>query len=430
MEVTVKRLIKNFFSLNAIQIANFVFPLLTLPYIVRVIGPEKYGTINFAQAVIAYFTLVMLYSFDLSVTREVSARRDDKEFVSRIFYTVISTRLFLFVCLSLPFVLLLLVPRFSIEWKVFIILFFMNLGVALFPMFFFQGIEQMTRVALFNFLIKFIFTVSIFLFLRTEQDYLVVPFSLTLGHVIVGIISFLYAIRRYSLQFYFPSFEEVKTLLQKGGRLFISSITINLYTTTNTVLLGLFVGDVAVGYFAAAEKIVTIVQSLTLFPLSQVLFPFFSKIIHDDREKGIQHLEHVYVWVGIGSFLASVVVFTFAPIVVQILYGYKFTPAVPVLYILSWLLFLRGLSGITGIQGLLNLKMDREYLRITTLGMILCIVLNIFFLPLFSERGAALAWILTEIFISSAMLYVLQKRGIFSLSFTKIKTILSRLPNV
>ncbi|MCX7983362.1 MAG: flippase [Bacteroidetes bacterium] len=430
MERTIKRLLQNFFSLNLVQFANYIFPLITLPYIVRIIGPERYGTINFAQAVIQYFTLVVLYSFDLSITREVSAHRDDRVYLSRIFYTVLSARLLLFFCLAVPLMGLLLIPRFATNWQIYIALYCMNLGFALFPMFLYQGIEEIQKVAFFNFLIKLIFTISIFIFLRTESDYLFVPVSTSLGYLVVGIIACIYAIYRYSLMFYRVKLREIALLLHDGFRLFVSSITINLYTTTNTVLLGLFIGDVAVGYFAAAEKIVTIVQSLTLYPLTQTLYPFFSKTMHDDHRRGVKILEQGVVWVGVITFFLSVIVTLLGPTILRILYGTKFIPATSVLTILAWLLFLRGLSGMCGIQGLLNLKMDTDYLRITTVGMFFCLILNVFLLPHFAERGTALAWIITETYIAGAMYTVLKKKGVLTLTFSKIRTILSRVPYV
>ena len=97
----IKRIIKNFFSLSGLQIANYVFPFITLPYIVRVIGPEKYGTLNFAQALLGYLNLLILYAYDLSATREISTHRQDQRQVSKIFFTVIGARLFLFAASSL-----------------------------------------------------------------------------------------------------------------------------------------------------------------------------------------------------------------------------------------------------------------------------------------------------------------------------------------
>ena len=103
-------LIQNFTSLSILQIANYLFPLIVLPYVVRILGPAKYGLINFAAAFIAYFSLMCDYGFSLSGTKEISIIRDDKEKLSRTFSTIITIKLLLSVVSSLLFISGLVLP--------------------------------------------------------------------------------------------------------------------------------------------------------------------------------------------------------------------------------------------------------------------------------------------------------------------------------
>ena len=108
-----KRLISNFFSLSSVEAANYIFPLITLPYLVRVLGPEKYGLINFAAAFIYYFVLLTDYGFNLSATREVSINRENKQKVLKIFNSVMFVKLILMIIsLIIMLAVIFFIPKF------------------------------------------------------------------------------------------------------------------------------------------------------------------------------------------------------------------------------------------------------------------------------------------------------------------------------
>ncbi len=431
MGQTVRRLAKNYFALNTLQIANYLLPVITLPYIVRVIGAELYGSISFAQAIVHYFTLIVQYSFDYSVTREISAHRHDVKYVSKLFYTVVATKLFLCVVTIIPFLILIsFVPKFQTNFVLYIVVFLINFGYALFPVFYFQGIEKLSRVATFNLFIKIFFTLGVFIFLRSESDYLIVPLSHSLGQIVIGGIAFSYAIISGSLGFSFVTFKEIVMLLKHGFKLFASSVVVSLYTTTNTVLLGILTNDTIVGYYAAAEKIEALVERISLNPLVQILYPFFSKAFHNDKKKASEYLEKALIWIPLVCFFISLALMLSAPLIVKIVFGVNFAPAIPVLMVLAWLLFMRSINNISAIQGLMNLKMDKEFLQVTLIGMFLCISLNFLLVPLWSAVGTATAWIITELFIVLASMYILIKKQIVSFTVSKIKTIIRTKFNV
>ncbi len=129
-----RTLVSNFTSLSVLQAANYLFPLIILPYVVRVLGPGKYGLINFALAFIAYFNLISEYGFNLSGTKAISLVRDSKKELSRTFSVI----LFIKIVLSVFSFLLLLVivysiPFFNNNWEIYLLSFGMVIGWILFP---------------------------------------------------------------------------------------------------------------------------------------------------------------------------------------------------------------------------------------------------------------------------------------------------------
>jgi len=137
-----RSLIHNFTSLSVLQVANYLFPLITLPYIVRVIGPAKYGLINFAAAFIAYFNLICDYGFSLSGTKKFSIIRDDKEKLSKTFSTILSIKLLLSLISAFVLgIIVLLIPIFNGHWEVYLLSSGFVIGGVLFPNWFYHGIE-------------------------------------------------------------------------------------------------------------------------------------------------------------------------------------------------------------------------------------------------------------------------------------------------
>ena len=190
---TKKILLTNLFSLSGIQVINYIVPLLVVPYIVRIIGPELYGFINFALAFITYFALIINYGFDLSATREISINRDDKEKLSETFSSVIIVKFLLFLITLLIFLpLVFFIPKFNHDKELFIFTYLMLIGNIFLPVWLFQGLEKLARLSFFNFIIKISYGAAIFLFIREKNDYLLIPLILSLSQMIIGIAAFIY----------------------------------------------------------------------------------------------------------------------------------------------------------------------------------------------------------------------------------------------
>lgn len=408
-----KTLITNLFSLSGMQIANYLLPLLTIPYIVRIIGPENFGLINFAQAFVSYFLLVISFSFDLSATRELALNKNNKQKVSEIFYSVFSAKILLFIiCTIVFFFLIIFVEKFHKDFLLYVFTYLLIVGNVFFPTWFFQGMEKLTRLAFFNLSIRIVYTVSIFLFIKNQNDYLFIPLLSAIAQIVLGIAAFIYAIKFFNLKFSSAFIKESFQRYKEGFSIFTSNVAISLYSTTNIVILGFFAEHVHVGYFSAAMKLSMVFYGVILVPISIAFFPHIGSVMSNSREGGINILKKLTFIVGALTLFVSIILFVFAEPIVRIIFGVKFLEAITCVRIISFLPFVIGLNNIFAVQGLLNLKMDKQFLIITSAGAVLSIALNFILAPKFYENGTAAAWLLTESFITVAAFVVLLRKNI------------------
>ena len=407
-----KRLLENFLSLSVLQGANYILPLITLPYLVRVLGPEKFGLIAFAQSFIQYFNILTDYGFNLSATREISIYRDNKEKISEIFSSVMIIK---FGLLVLSFIIMSVIvfsfEKFKKDWLIYYLTFGMVLGQILFPVWFFQGMERMKYITILNIVAKGIFTICIFIFIRKMADYLYVPLINSTGLLVAGGLSLRIVSKDFGIKFILPSFKAIKHQLKEGWHIFISTVAISLYTTSNTFILGLFTNNTIVGYYAAAEKIIKAVQGL-LSPISQTVYPHISKLASESKERALNFIRKLVKIVGGISFVISFSIFIFANFVVNILLGPQYQQSIIVLRILAFLPFIIGLSNIFGIQTMLTFNLKQAFSKILISAGLLNIVLALILAPLYQHIGISIAVLTTEIFVTLSMFFYLKKKGI------------------
>ena len=188
-----RKILNNFFSLTALQLSNYIIPLMTLPYLTRVLGREKYGLTAFAQAFIQYFILITDFGFNLSATREIAINRESDEKVSRIFSSVITIKIFLLILSFFTLIIIIFnVPKFSADSDLYYLTFLSVIGSTLFPQWFYQGIEKMKFIAIFSVSAKAFFTLGIFIFIKEPGDYLWLPILNSLGFIVSGLIGVLF----------------------------------------------------------------------------------------------------------------------------------------------------------------------------------------------------------------------------------------------
>ncbi len=408
---------RNVFSLYMLQFANYILPFITMPYLVRVLGPEKFGFVAFGQSMMAYLVLLVNYGFDWSATRAIATERNNLQQVGHIACNVWAAKLLLCV---LSFIILvgltILVPRF---WEMSIllyILFGIVVGNALFPQWLFQGLERMVTISTINLVMKIVITAFIFILVHEPEDFLKYAGLLGGQWFGAGILGFLWSIWRFRIRIELPRWRDIIQVLREGWAIFLSTAAISFYTTGNAFILGLLTNNMIVGYYSAAERIVKALHSL-VSPLSQGFYPRVSSKASLGKEEGLHWARRALIFIGGMGAIISVGLLAGTPFIVKILLGSQYEPSIPVMRILSFLPFLIALSNVFGVQVMLPFHLDKPFLVILMIAGIINVLLAFVFVPLWQAVGMAIAVTLTEFYVTTSMFFYLQVKGLSIISY-------------
>lgn len=398
-------LVKNIRSLFALQIINYLLPLVTVPYVVRVVGIENFGLLSFGLAVAAYCNLVCDYGFNLSATREISLNRDNHNELLKIYSSTLTVKIALclgcFVVLSL---LCYLNEFFAANSLLVKCSFLLVVAQVLFPVWFFQGLENMGVVTHVNILSKTFFTLLIFNFVKTKEDFLLVPIFTAIGYILGALISIWYAWDRYGMRYKRPKLTDVWLAISSGFPLFLSSISISLYTLSAPIILAFTTSSSTLGAFSSADKLVQALKAL-FTPLTQAFYPFMSKLLSEDVAAGLNVARKVLIPFIFLNILVSALVFINAETIVFFLFGAAFLDASIYLKIMSVIPGLVLLSNILGIQLLLNLGYQREFSQIISWVGAFSVIFSIIAAKIYGATG--IAWTLACTELSVVLLFLI-----------------------
>lgn len=412
--MTENRVGRNILSLYILQGANYLLPLITLPYLVRVLGPEKYGLIAFTMAFIGYFTVLVDYGFNLSATREISRQRDNPAVVSEIFSSVMFIKL---VLLLGGFLLLSLIvsvwPALGAERALCYAAYLAVAGSVLFPVWFFQGIEEMRTITRISIAARVLVVFAIFGLVRRESDYILAAGLQAGTMVIAGIMSLGVIAGRGDVSLVRPGYRQIRTRLLDGWHIFTSTAAITLYTNSNIFILGLVTNNTVVGFFSAAEQIVKAAQGL-LTPISQAIYPHISALVDSSRDRALRFIHDSFVRIGLFACALSAFLLLLAEPLVLVILGDQYNAAIPVLRILAFIPLLVAASNIFGIQTMLTFGLQREFSRIIIWSGIINLGLVIPLAWLYAAAGAAASVVITETIVTVTMARSLCKNGLVS----------------
>lgn len=376
-----KTVFANFGYLSLLQIAGYVFPLITMPYLARVIGADGFGKIAFASAIVVWIQTISDWGFNLTATRDVAQNRNNKEKVSRIFSNVLWARCILTILsgLILLFVVL-VVPYLRENADIIFVTFLLVPGYILFPEWFFQAIERMKYTTIFNLIIKLIFTISVFIFIHKREDYLIQPLLTTIGYLLCGIGALYLILKKWGYTLYKPELTEILETIRNSADVFINNLMPNLYNSFSVMLLGFFCGSTANGVYDGGNKFPTIFYNFQSV-LSRAFYPFLSR--RPDKHS-------FYAKLNIGSALiGAVFLIAISPLVIKIMLGDEFEKSVIVMQILSFSVVFLAMSYTYGTNYLIINHKEKPLRNLTFVSSIVGMCVSIPLVYYFSYIGAA-----------------------------------------
>ena len=404
-----RTLITNFFSLVILQLLNVFLPFLTIPYLMNTVGVEKFGLLTFVHSFVLFLVIFVEYGFNITTTREIAINSNDKSQVARIYSEVLTTKIFLLlVCFIFFTVAVLSIDKFRQDILIYFLYFGIVVGQTLFSLWLFQGLQQMKYVTYVNVFFKSIFTICIFVYVKGVGDIWMVPLFLSAGAISTGVSSLLIARFVLDLRYTVPEFSTVKAQLKSGYHLFMSEFYMAVLTFSNVLLLGFLVGNVSVGIYSAAEKVIRAAASL-LSPVINTLFPHVSKLVHENYEQGMSFIKKVKNYGVLIILAGTVIVFIFADLLFEIIYQGKamesLDQSILVFRIMIVFPLVSFLDQVYGKLVLIVLGRSDVFFRIFSICSVINLVSCAILSYVYGYIGTAVSSIVTQIVIAGLMGY-------------------------
>lgn len=391
----------NIAALYAAQIAAYLLPLITVPYLARVLGPEGFGEVAFAQSFAAWSALIVEFGFAYSATRDLARLRRDPLAVAELAAGVLGAKLLLVVGLAAAVMAAAQwVAAFHGHVEYLIGAGFLAVAQGFSPLWYFQGIERMGLATLRDVCGRGLAVLAIFAFVRGAGDGPKVLYFAAAGAAAAAVANYR---RLYQdVRFVAPQWRQSLTTVRKASALFLFRASVSLYTSANVFILGLFVPAFQVADYAGAEKIVRAFLGL-VSPVTQAVYPRVSNLALNDPPAASKWIKRTLGVLVCFAGLAAICLAAVAPWLIRLLLGPGYEGAVPLLRLLAVVLPLVAASGVLGVLWMLPLQMDKWFNAIICAGGAVNIALAIPLVPRIGTIGMAFSVVGTEMLVTAAM---------------------------
>lgn len=401
--------IKNVFYLYILRGLQYIFPLITMPLLIQRLGVSNYGIITYSQAVTSYFIILVNYGFNLSAPREVAKNRENIKVLSSIFNRVFFVKSFiLIICTPIIIIVGFSVPILRENIHIYLLLYISLINELIFPVWFFQGTENMKFITRINIFTRLIGVVLLYFFVHGHNDTWTALLLMNLSNLIGGLIGFVIVMKKYSIHFAIPKITEFKAELISGFDLFIAQGATTLFSNGNIFILGIILTPVQVGNYAIAEKIMRMIASFVA-PISQSLYPISSKLFSESKERAMDYLRKYTVLGGVFFFLIFILTIVFSDFIIEIVAGNKANETIKNMLMLMAIIPLSiFINNIYGTQIMLNTNNEKLFRNIVVSVGGLLPILSFIFTNINSNYGGTVALLISEISLTLIMIIYIE----------------------
>ena len=372
-----------------LTISSFIFPLITFPYVSRILLPVGTGKVAFATSVVSYFTMFGMLGIPTYGIRATAKVRHDKNKLSKLVQEIMTINgIAMLISLFFYILAILFIPKLVANR----ILFIINISVLLLNFigcdWLYKGLEQYQFITIRSVIMKFVAIILMFVFVNSTSDfpaYGAITILASLGSYFFNFINL-----RNIVEFKFDKKLNLKQHFRPILTFFVMTIATTIYTSLDSVMLGFMKGDEAVGYYNAAINIKNILVSLVT-SVGAVLLPRLSVFIKEKRETEFRELTSKALYF---------VFFISVPLSIYFLSGSAYVNSVIPMQIVMPTLLLIGLSNLFGIQILVPMDKELVVVHSVSLGAVTNLVLNSILIPIYGVSGAAIGTLVAEFLVT------------------------------
>ncbi|WP_373100723.1 MULTISPECIES: flippase [Pasteurellaceae] len=388
----------NFLMNLLLTVTNFLFPLITFPYVSRILLPEGTGKVAFAYAIVSYFSIFASFGVANYGIRACAKVRDNKELLSKTVQEILGINLAITLFVYLVFsVCVIYIEPFQVESRLFWISSLNIILTILGVEWLYKGLEQYLYIAIRSIVFKLISLILVFTLIKSQDDYTIYAFIMILATVGSGIVNLFNLKRLINLKIYTDY--QFKKHIKPMAVFFMTTIAVAFYVYVSVAILGIITDNEEVGYYDVAYRVRNVMVSIVT-TLGAVLLPRLSYYVaHDMKDEFNRVINKSMNFVFLLSLPLVFFSFFFSESIIFILAGSDYLAANIPLKILSIIILIVGISNLTGIQMLIPLGKEKYLCYSVVLGAIINIILNYILIPKYGASGTALSIVVTELII-------------------------------